>query len=459
MAPTRFLAQQIKNRLDKTLVKHGQGKNVHLIITDEHQNLGGVIPRFIMLVKRRKFNENHTLIITTEAFRRLLPIMNNKEKTSYNVFLDEGIDAVDQVKINTENQHFYLDLLSFNDDGTISIAKGKNEIIKTVAKSSKALGEIGRDELAAPKFIQLATILASGIYDVYGTKTNKSIQVVGFLNPSTFMPFDSVTIVMAIFEQSLLSLFWQKKYGIKFQKFNTNHELYDTHMMKGHLIKISHILHPNDKASKYNLERDWETGKPNAREMNNRRVIDQAAIQIGNKFNEIPYCWAANSSFENVGQKLEENNKMPAKCAGLNNYKHFDTVVSMVCINPEPWLKTMITNHIDIVDEELYELWKLAYTYQAIGRCSLRNRNSNNEIHIVVISLNCAKQIQHLFKDSKIEGQITNLPSYEANVKRRGKAKNPNNYQNKDYVAWHRFQKKNPKSKMTMKGWYEKYRI
>lgn len=140
----------------------------------------------------------------------------------------------------------------------------------------------------------------SDIHDVYGVVGEETIRVVAFLKPDHFMDFKSVTMILAIFEQSLLCLFWEKKHDVKFQEFRLAEPLYNTHTAKGPKIKIHHLLHPDDNASREVMERHWQTGDKKANAFGGERVVDRAAIAIAEMFPDDNYCWSANDWFVRV---------------------------------------------------------------------------------------------------------------------------------------------------------------
>mgnify|MGYP003626537251 CR=1 FL=1 len=452
ISPTVRLAQEIKNRLDIALVNQGQGQNAHLIVTDETEPQS-VQQRVLNRIISRLPNEQHILIITTETFRNVLPNIPQERKAHYHVFMDEGIEPVDFVEFRTQNQALFLEPIEIGDDHSFSIAEDGHELLEAVARSPARLAAMERQELSVPQYQQIAKFLTANIYDVYGDVSARTIRVVAFLRPDYFLSFRSVTIIMAIFEQSLLALFWQEKYGIEFSAYQTDHELFDTHGIKGPLISIHHALHPDDTASALNLKRNAETGAHGGDPENQERVIDRIAEAVEQRFGDRPYCWAANSFFANAPRILA-NPRMPTQCAGMDVFKQHDIVVSLTCINPPPWVKDIITRHVAITDGELYELWKLSHTYQTIGRCSLRDRRANRPIDVVVISRDCAERIQGLFEGSNIVGQITTLPSYEGMRHRRGAAIGRRTYTRADNTAWSRYRSSHPDTRLTKEEWY-----
>lgn len=456
VSPTIQLAQEIKNRLDEALVDHGQGENVHVVVTNPQEPLP-VHQRVLNHINAKGLNDHHVLIVTTETFRRLLPRIPAEQKSLYGVFLDEGIEAVDYIEFRTHNQEPFLQPIRIEEDHSLSVAPNGREVLEAVVSGPARLAAIEREELAVPQFQKIASFLVADVYDVYGTISERAIRVVAMLRPDQFLAFRSVTIIMAIFEQSLLALFWREKYGIAFEEYHTEHDLFDTHRVKGPFLRIHHALHPNDNASAQNLKRNWRTGDTDEHHASGARVIDEIARVVENRFGDQPYCWAASSFFLNAPRVLT-GQQMPTKCAGLDVFKRNDIVISLTCINPPPWVKNIIVQHIEIADRELYELWKLSHTYQTIGRCSLRDRQAEREIEVVVVSRDCANRIHALFPGSEIVGQLTDLPSYQAMRRGRGPARNRQRYTQAENQAWFRFRQSHPNYAGSKEDWYREHR-
>lgn len=453
VSPTQKLAREIKNRLDAALVDNGQGENVYLI-TSEAIGPEPVVETALEFITHQT-TQPHTLIITTETFRRLLPQTSAEQKAVYDVFMDEGIDPLESEELKTERQGVFLEPISQEEDGSIHVREEHEDLIRAVSYGQAA--SFNREELNVSAYIKICKLLSSDIYDVYASIGPESIRVIAFLRPDYFLQFRSVSILMAIFEQSLLCLFWREKYDINFQQYETTHDLYDTHTRKGPQIRIHHLLHEGDKASSLNLKRNWRTGEQNVPARSNLRVIDRMAEIINDEFGlqNIPYCWAANSYFKNPYQLLTPQSEMPANSAGLNEYRLFPNVVSLLSMNPPPWVKNMVLEQIQISDEDFYALWKLSYTYQTIGRCSLRIRNFEDEIRLVVLSNDCAERLADLFTGATVEGQLGNLPHFGGMRRGRGLARNGRRYPDAANTAWSRYREENPNTPLSKEEWFE----
>ncbi|MEP0941255.1 MAG: hypothetical protein ABJH63_18835 [Rhizobiaceae bacterium] len=460
VTPTIVLCEEIYQRLQIVLVDHHdllREGGVQLIVSDP--NLDAVSVRASIAVREIEQNGRGVVIVTEKAFQYLLSDMDDELKGSFKVFIDEGLPPIRSVEFSPGDHDQFLKYFSQDARGFITAAKGCKGLIEDVVLRPGRLHENNLDDLDNPKFRTICEMVHSGNYDVY-LKTERKIQVVGLLSPMPMMAFASVTLVVAIFEQTLLPIFWLQKYGVEFAPFDLGVELYDTHEAKGPSISIHHVLHERDNASKDVLQSNFETGE--RRETDARKqVIYAAAQQINRHFPNGAFCWAANNDFKNPGNVLE-GDRMPAQSAGLDRYRRQDTVVSLVCINPQPWVKTALLEIFELDDDTLYELWRLSPTYQTVGRCSLRDRNSEREVQLVVISRRCAQQLSELFAGSRIVGQITNLPSFR-DLRRRNKREQQNKrvFTPADNTAYSKYKRRclrKNEEPLAKEFWYEQKR-
>lgn len=153
---------------------------------------------------------------------------------------------------------------------------------------------------------------------------------------------------------------------------------------------------------------------------------------------------------------------MPTVSAGLNEYRYFDNVVSLVCINPAPWVKNRVQELFALEDDDLYELWRFSHTYQTVGRCSLRLRERERPITVVVTSKKCAIQLADLFFGAKIEGQITNLPRYSGLSPTESAASHGVAYTKADNTAYSKYRKRQTTKglePLSKESWFESLRL
>ncbi|MEP1670295.1 MAG: hypothetical protein ABJL63_11730 [Rhizobiaceae bacterium] len=420
-------------------------------------DLGPVLPRAMRVIANTTRQQRGVVIVTETTFRNLLRSLSKDLKSKLSVFVDEGMQPLQSVEFRPQNQGDFLQYFDQDDKGFISPKKGCEALIEDVAFRPKKLGERQLGHLKIEEFVEICSLVASGNYDVFLMRSDKAIMAVAILSPQQMFEFRSVTLMVAIFEQTLLPVFWQQRYGIDFEAFDIGVELYDTHLMKGPDISISYLLHDTDNASKHNLYSNYETGSPNERDWH-KQVICLAARAVANACENIAYCWAANNNFDDPEDILNVN-RMPVRSAGMDVFKNFDTVVSLVCINPTPWVKTAIQQIFEVEDEKLYDLWRLSHTYQTIGRCSLRLRKSDRKIHLIVISRRCAEQLSNIFVGSVISGQLSPTPSLTKlrQQNRQGK-RTYSGAENKAYSVYKKRAKAGGKLALDKERWYEEIR-
>lgn len=413
VCPTVALCDEVYLRVLGVLKDHPEYINngpIRRIVTEPNAE-EDVFPRAVEACREYDPALPPIVIVTTTTFEYLLGHLTGFDKGRFNVFVDEGLPAIVQEQFSPADPDIFARHFVIDGNGFASPAPGQREILEWVAYSPRRLAGRQLDHLNVEQFRRISKMLVSGNHDVYLTRTDKSLEVLGLLSPEPLRAFRSVTLIVAIFERTLLPIIWRQRHGIEFEDFPLEGELFDAHIEKGPKLSIWHALHEGDLPSTRNLKRNFETGEAGEIEPL-KQVIFRAAQQIEAHFEPEPvYCWAANKSFRNPGNVLT-GRRMPVISAGLDHYKLFNSVVSLVCINPQPWVKTRMLELFDLENDELYELWRFSHTYQTIGRCSLRMRERQDPVEAIVTSRTCAEQLAAIFPGSRIRGQITDLPRY-----------------------------------------------
>lgn len=458
VSPTNVLATEIMERMeadlaDSSIVKHIQLINGETIKKcDEDIRKKTVSEAVLHVIRNQSLDQPHILIVTTQTFRNVLPQISHNDKSRYNVYLDEGIDVLKRAEAHTGDiTPQYRDILNCNHEtGELTIKNGSRGTVRNIAEGNdKALGL--RGGLVQANFVEIAKMLTNDLYKVYGSIGEASIRCIGLLEPDHFLTFKSVTMIVALFEQSPLAVYWKKSKGIKFQVFNHTCSLFDTHSEKGPLISIYHVLHSDDNASKAVLTTDIEGKK-----------IYQHAGKITEDFfagEKKSYCYSVNNFFKNPTEALPSGSWMPVKSAGLNIWKDYDNVAALSSSLPETWVKDIIIKLLGVSGQEFYRLWRMASTYQTIGRCSIRNRDKSDLITIVVLSEEEAEDLHTLFKGSKFLGQLGNLPSIK---QLRASSKNKMTYKAADNNAYYRYKNSCSNSSevpLDKETWYQKIRL
>ncbi len=385
----------------------------------------------------------------TETFSDILVELDDRSKENYTVYIDEGLDPVKPVRFATKEVDIFSPYFQVGEGGRFGIAHGGKADIDDLLRNRRKLEANAKGHLDANGFRDICKLLDHGLYDVYGKITHNAIEVIGFLNPSFLMGFESVTFIVAIFNQSTLALCLRELHRLDLREYQTDFQFFDTHLVKGQRVEVFHLLNAADSASKTNLKK--LLGDEHGIKV---RVIDAIAEVVDQELAGRDYCWAVNREFEAIGNVLR-GRSMPMKCNGLNAYKECDAVAMLGCANPQPWQAPILKEKLNLDDGALYETWNLAPVYQAIGRCSIRDRDSDDSVTLIVLAEREAKKMVELFIGATFKGQLGKL-------ERLGKHNVARIYTPKDNVAYSKYRKKlqaNGEAFLRKDEWYESIRI
>lgn len=328
VAPTKELGREVKERLEKANVQ-----NVHHLFSQG--GMESVAKRTKNLINGRAPKESQVLILTGKNFRTILEDLSPILASNYHVYLDEGMDAVEFAELKAENIGQYTSLLTTNEEGLLLPALGEKDVLRNVATRPDLVSKEGKDNLLTKPFIQIAALVTCGLYDVRATITDRTIRAVALLKPEKFQNFRSVTMVSALWSQSILAMVWEQRYGVTIKPLPHDYALFDTHRAKGPGMEIFYCLHPDDNASSENLKRDAVTGLKGGNVPIERQVITEIASAVGKFFDQrgLDYCWSANDRYKDRAGALNAK-RMPVVSAGLNTWQELDNVAALACMNP-----------------------------------------------------------------------------------------------------------------------------
>ncbi len=448
VSPTNDLAKEISARMEKGMRQSRLNGKIKLLNTDNlksGRDRLGVAESILNEISSLPATDNHILIITTAAFRLILPRLSYWEKSRYNVFLDEGIDPIEYYEANVGilAQKFH-NLIEIDGNGKFVIKEGSKKSVERIALGKDS--ELKTDgDLCHVKLVKIAKMLNGDIYDVYGTIGDKDVRAVGLVSPKEFCKFKSVTIIVALFNQSLLAKYWEYVYNVKFKEFRCGSGLRDTHKEKGPLISIHYLLHKRDNASRTSLDYNYN-GKP---------IFDLVTETVASFFGNKTFCYSANKNQTKLDKIFPNGIRMPIRCAGLNTWQNESNVVVLSTNLPKPWVGNIIKKVLGDSGETFYQDWRFASTYQTVGRCSIRVEANDEKINVVVLSYEEAKALNDLFKGSTLVGQIGSLGS----IKRH--KKDGIEYSPADHRAYYKFKKTqaaNDNEALSKTEWFHKIR-
>ena len=448
VAPTKPLAMEIEERMLKDLVDTPLVNKVELL-TEDHPDIrrGEVSATILQRINDLGVKDTHVLIVTTQGFRLALPHMNEWTKSRYNIYLDEGIDAIDYKEIALgEDTPRYSALFDRDEETGFTVIRDEHQkvVANLAARNAKALGK--HAGLQHEQFTPFAEMITSGLYDVFTTITKHTIYAAGMIRPQLFAGFKSVTMIVAMFEQSPLAKYWSHSHGIALEEFKHELDLRDTHTEKGSLINVWHAFNEIDNASRTNLEY----------KIDGVRMIDKVVSIVDDFFKrrDETYVYTINNYKKNHPERnIKNGTRMLTHCQGLNDWRQHNNVVVMSSMLPSPRLRDIVVRLLGEDGNKFYHDWRMAHTYQVVGRGSIRTPENESPITLIVLSAGEAKDLCRIFKGATYCGQLGNLPSIKT-LKRNGKPV----YTDADNVSYSKYKKRQKEAEepiLSKDQWYE----
>ena len=370
---------------------HGFGRfdGKHIIqIHSEDGNGQDVVERIQNVIQN--FPDDTILFITHSSLMRLTFI---PKEQNWNLFIDEipNIDFGLRLRLPDHRD----ELFSMFDRENIG---GFYERMKPNAKTYQVADNCSGDEWWGSTIKDLMQRITSAHWEVYSeTEHNNKFlggddpyaRFHGVLNPSIFDGFNTVTLLGAGMENSLLFKIWSEK-GISFSEHPR--------------IKPRFTKHENSNliAIKYVAERDYsKTGrrkKINVAE--DMSFIEFMKMAVDAEFAEQKYYLIANNDLDVrdiSGQQISN------VCHGLNSLTHFRNFAMLSALNETPEHGMFLRENFGITSDEIYLAITVSTAYQSIMRSSLRDPKSKNQIVVIVPDKRLAQLlVDHFFPDASI---------------------------------------------------------
>lgn len=443
VAPTINLVNQTDADLRATIqLAQGHTRNIHLI---HSENNGGesVIADTLQYINQSEANIGYVIILTTKTFLNILSMIQNK--AAWNVILDEAFEPIsfetwylgtDEPEVSRNYFDNYFDILE--DDNNLVVPKeDKKQVVLDIAAGRWSKVGWTRDAgVGITKFAPI--VINKALRTEFVKQSGNELIFASYATPKEFSKFNEVVILSALFKQSLLYYLW-RSFSIDFQdhSFFDQRQVDDLHKLQGSNLSISHLLHEKDHASKYNLQRNFKTGKPKETNVGHR-VIDKlletiSKVYAGEKCLYTTNKWV-NNKVVNLGEGFLQ---IPVYSHGINKYREYTIVAVLSVTNPDPiqlkWLTDRFS-HIGITGEDIYNAYRIHSIYQAIGRSAIRNKYNDKPIDVVVIGAKDAQFLHNLFKGSTYKGQMGDLKCISDNWNNRPKHRSPKVTNHPEYL-------------------------
>jgi len=441
IAPTIRLVDQTTKGLKEAMKQNNRStRNVNLIHSITISSEQSAAQAAINTLNEATPNTGAIVILTTTTFLNILPRI--KQKKEWSVVMDEAFSPVDFVKfklgsrdeIKSQNRQYFSNLFQIDDSDNKSVTptNGKHNLVKEIANNN--WDEVGSMYKGMES---LAKAVTNSALKVELTEMRKDRYTFAtWVTPEHFKDFRECIFLAALFEETILYHLWSQEYKTTFQPHRFFDEVIERniHKSQGHLVSIGHLLHPDDKSSRYNIESNYKTGKP--REQEGLRVINKIVETAQTYFTGKPMLLQLNNrkGYGSRHKTPDNVTVIPCMSQGLNEYQDHMAIAALAVTNPEPHMLKWLKERTQLPEDVLYRAFRIHSVYQACGRTAIRNWNNKERVTFLVLGKEDALFLHKLFQGSTWLGQVGNMPSLRL-LRRRHKHKKETVTGDKEYKS------------------------
>ncbi|WP_028880855.1 DEAD/DEAH box helicase [Terasakiella pusilla] len=393
--PSKILINQTYNDILEYRMESKINCRVKYFYGDETRCLDRGSVKQQIMAHLRETDDGGEIILMTQAAFLSLPYWHRKE--DWIVIIDE-IPAVDKVwDFKLPKTHRLLtDHIDVEDFDPIHY--------RVIPRSNVRLSEYqsnpDNDDVIG-MFSELSACILNEHWSVYCRKeqwhrhhecqTEHGRHTLSFfvmLEPSVFDGYRDVIIMGAMFDESLLNLYWVSKgLEIKEHEAISSGARYSSHD-NGALVTF-----------KYLLDEDWSK-RTRDTEIDGKPLLDWCVEQIQNELHGQNFVWVGNND---VGDDLfgRHNERLPGISNGMNKYQHVDNVVFLSALNRTPGHYAFLKSQG--LDPD-YVKWATGCqsAYQSIMRGSIRNPDNTNPKVCIVPDQRTAEYLARYFSGCQI---------------------------------------------------------
>jgi hypothetical protein len=391
--PSRILIDKTYEDALKAVQRNGR----YVSVTKFHSTANDTTSNVVvdLTIHMGKESEHGEIVFCTQAAFLRLDLADDV-KSEWVLIVDE-IPAVDKCwdfKI-AKTHALITDCVSVDDHDPINyIVSPKDKI-----QLRKYQKNCHKDEIYG-MFSNVSACLLSDHWKVFARKENwhrymsddtdkgvHTLPMFAMLQPSIFDGFKEVIIMGAMFDDSLLSLYWTQL-GVDFSASNIGRNLRYNEHQNGKLIQLQ-----------YCFEQDWSKrlrdSVPEGSDEKWGKLVNDA---INKEMEGKEVIWVHNNDVEDDAIK---GIRLPGVPNGLNEYQHIDNVVVLSALNRQPH------HYAFLAYQGLDPEWvKMAtgrqMAYQAMMRCSIRDPLNTKTKTVIVSDKNTAEFLAGHFPGSKV---------------------------------------------------------
>jgi hypothetical protein len=443
VAPTVKLIAQTADHLIEAMEVSGSTREVALIHSEKRGSEGlPVAAQTTLTINEAGPEDGLVVIVTTVTFLNIITRIRTPQH--WRVILDEAFAPVHFIPFQLGKRaeggwRYFQDVLTIGPPPTYRVmpAVGESGWVEQLASgNARWAGEQYK------QFQTLAAIVTNPALRCELVLTDKTKQMMErtkasgseeqlvvlpsdseavllfacYVTPDAFVGFDEVIFMSALFEHTLLHRLWTGLFRVTFiphPEFPKT-KLRNIHIDQGSLVSVGHLLHADDTTTRYNLERNTDTGASGEREIGSR-VIDHLVKLSAEHFKGSTFLLQTNNSYGyELGSPLIPSNatRVPAASHGLNEFQEHDNVAALAVTNPSPPEAAWIMSRTGMTGPQTNMAYRIHTTYQAVGRSSIRKRvaTTDRKVFLTVGQVD-AQMLHEIFEGSTWLGQVGDMKS------------------------------------------------
>ncbi|KJS41167.1 MAG: hypothetical protein VR70_05300 [Rhodospirillaceae bacterium BRH_c57] len=402
--PTTRLIDQTYGDI-RGIVEQGERIAVHRFHHDVQE---GRVQDAILGHLRHASPHGEVILLTQEAFLRL-PYWHRRDL--WTVIVDEVPQVDRHFPFRLSVNHRYLtDHLAVEDFDALHyrLRPGNRQQIENYRDNRQ------RDDVLA-LFKGVADLVIGEHWSVYVRKEQwhrhlddatengqHGLDIFALLEPSVFEGFAEVILMAAMFEESLLYIYWTNQ-GVEF----IDHESitaglrYHEHQ-NGNLVEFLYLF-----------EEDWSKRLRN-QIVEGKSVFEWSVRAIMDRFAGKPFAWAANADIQDINE-FTGHPRIPTSPHGLNDFQHIDNVVFLPALNRAPAHFAFLSAR-GLDAESVKFATGCQFAYQSFMRSSARDPMSKTRKTCVVPDQRTAEFLAQVFPGCSIgptggQVKVTKKPS------------------------------------------------
>ncbi len=362
---------------------------------------GSVIADLIDFMKNWRADiDGGCVVFITHKCLWEMPFIPNQ--SNWNVIIDEILDVDFEYHLNLP------DTSEFAIQSVLTVTEcGINTMLKLKPRA-EAIGQVrhwarnpdGDDVLKVvqPLFQEL-TNQHSNVYVTraswcrLGIEGHGRIDVHGWRSPSVCQGWQSVRMMGAFFQDSLLSMIWGQ-FGVQFRP--------------DHQIKVDAHRHDESVGSRVSIH--FFSERPWSKHLRNKiSELDDpfAAIKplIRDEFGDNEFLLVANNDVPDgaIADDFPNVVRIPAICHGLNEYRHMTKILFLPALNNSPGHFSYLDKVLGISGDRLRQARSFQVAYQSIMRTALRDAGSTDPVSVIVPDISMASWLGEVFPGSRLK--------------------------------------------------------